>query len=41
MVASETEDKRATLPPATTRRICKEESPTVLKNADDIGVLMV
>ena len=36
-----TEDKRADLPPAQTWRIRKEESLTVLKNTDDIGVLMV
>ena len=41
LVASETEDKRADLPPADTWRIRKEESLTVLQNADDIGVLMV
>ena len=41
LVASETEDKRANLPPAETWRIRKEESLTDLKNTDDIGVLMV
>jgi myo-inositol-1(or 4)-monophosphatase len=41
LVASETEDKRADLPPAETWRIRKEESLAVLKNADDIAVLMV
>ena len=41
LVASETEDKRADLPPADTWRIRKEESLAVLKNTDDIGVLMV
>ncbi|MBR5277934.1 MAG: bifunctional (p)ppGpp synthetase/guanosine-3',5'-bis(diphosphate) 3'-pyrophosphohydrolase [Clostridia bacterium] len=41
LVASETEDKRADLPPAETWRIRKEESLLVLKNTDDIGVLMV
>ena len=41
LVASETEDKRADLPPASTWRIRKEESLMVLKNTDDIGVLMV
>ena len=41
LVASETEDKRADLPPASTWRIRKEESLGVLKNADDIAVLMV
>ena len=41
LVESETEDKRADLPPADTWRIRKEESLEVLKNTDDIGVLMV
>lgn len=41
LVASETEDKRADLPPASTWRIRKEESLNVLKNTDDIDVLMV
>ena len=41
LVASETEDKRADLPPAETWRIRKEESLNVLKNADDVAVLMV
>ena len=41
LVASETEDKRADLPPADTWRIRKEESLAVLKNTDDIAVLMV
>ena len=41
LVGSETEDKRADLPPADTWRIRKEESLEVLKNAEDIGVLMV
>ena len=41
LVASETEDKRADLPPADTWRIRKEESLDVLKNTDDMGVLMV
>ena len=41
LVASETEDKRADLPPSDTWRIRKEESLTVLKNTADIGVLMV
>ena len=41
LVESETEDKRADLPPAETWRIRKEESLAVLKNTDDIGVLMV
>ena len=41
LVGSETEDKRADLPPAETWRIRKEESLEVLKNTEDIGVLMV
>ena len=41
LVESETEDKRADLPPSDTWRIRKEESLSVLKNTEDIGVLMV
>ena len=41
LVESETEDKRADLPPTETWRIRKEESLSVLKNTDDIAVLMV
>ena len=41
LVESETEDKREELPPSATWRIRKEESLTVLKNTEDIGVLMV
>ena len=41
LVSSETEDKRADLPPTETWRIRKEESLAVLKNTNDIGVLMV
>ena len=41
LVESETEDKRADLPQSDTWRIRKEESLTVLKNAEDIAVLMV
>ena len=41
LVQSETEDKRADLPPEETWRIRKEESLAVLKDTDDIGVLMV
>ena len=41
LVQSETEDKRADLPPAATWRIRKEESLAVLKNTEDLGVLMV
>lgn len=41
LVECETEDKRADLPPSETWRIRKEESLEVLKNANDIAVLMV
>ena len=41
LVESETEDKRADLPPQATWRIRKEESLAVLENTDDIGVLKV
>ena len=41
LVQSETEDKRDNLPPAETWRIRKEESLAVLKNTEDLGVLMV
>ncbi|MBQ5770055.1 MAG: bifunctional (p)ppGpp synthetase/guanosine-3',5'-bis(diphosphate) 3'-pyrophosphohydrolase [Clostridia bacterium] len=41
LVASETENKRENLPPAATWRIRKEESLQVLKNTDDLSVLMV
>ena len=41
LVESETEDKRADLPPEATWRIRKEETLDVLKNADDISVLIV
>ena len=41
LVSAETEDKRADLPPAETWRIRKEESLTLLKNTNDMGVLMV
>ena len=41
LVSSETEDKRADLPPTETWRVRKEESLAVLKNTDDIGVLTV
>ena len=41
LVASETEDKRAALPPDVTWRIRKEESLNVLRQTDDIGVLML
>ena len=39
LVASETEDKRADLPPAETWRIRKEESLAVLESTDDLDVL--
>ena len=41
LVESETEDKRADLPPAQTWRIRKEESLAVLEKTEDVGVLMV
>ena len=41
LVQSETEDKRNHLPPEATWRIRKAESLEVLKNTEDIGVLMV
>ena len=41
LVESETEDKRADLPPEETWRVRKEESLAVLKNAKDLDVLMV
>ena len=41
LVASETEDKRSDLPPAETWRIRKEESLAVLRDTDDMDVLMV
>ena len=41
LVESETEDKRADLPPSDTWRIRKEESLEVLKKSDDIAVMMV
>ena len=41
LVESETEDKRADLPPEATWRIRKEESLNVLKKTDDLAVLMV
>ena len=41
LVESETEDKRADLPPAATWRIRKEESLAGLNNTDDIAVLIV
>ena len=41
LVESETEDKRADLPPASTWRIRKEESLRTLKNTNDIAVPMV
>ena len=41
LVASETEDKRADLPPAATWRVRKEETLAMLKAAEDIGVVMM
>ena len=41
LVQSETEDKRPDLPPSATWRIRKEESLALLKNTDDIDVLIV
>ena len=41
LVESETENKRADIPASETWRIRKQESLEVLKNADDIAVLMV
>ena len=41
LVESETEDKRADLPPEDTWRIRKEESLEVLSKTEDVGVLMV
>jgi myo-inositol-1(or 4)-monophosphatase len=41
LVGAETEDKRADLPPTDTWRIRKEESLEVLRNTDDMGVLIV
>ena len=41
LVAGETENKRADLPPDTTWRIRKEESLRVLRDTEDIAVLMV
>ena len=41
LVESETEDKRAELPPSETWRIRKEESLSVLRNTQDDGVLML
>ena len=41
LVASETEDKRADLPPSATWHIRTEESLAVLEATKDIGVLMV
>ena len=41
LVESETEDKRADLPPADTWRIRKEETLAILRSTEDIAVLMV
>ena len=41
LVSSETEDKRADLPPSDTWRIRKEESLEELKRTDDVDILML
>lgn len=41
LVGSETEDKRADLPPSDTWRIRKEETLAILRNTDDLDVLIV
>ena len=41
LVSSETENKREDLPPEETWRIRKEETLEILKNTEDIGVLMM
>ena len=41
LVSAETEDKREHMSPSDSWRIRKEESLEILKNTDDIGVLMV
>ena len=41
LVASETENKREDLPPSETWRIRKEETLEILRNTDDLGVLMM
>jgi len=41
LVESETEDKRADLPPESTWHVRKEESLAALKNTNDLDVLMV
>ena len=41
LVESETEDKRENLPPSESWKIRKEESLEILKNTDDMGILMV
>ena len=41
LVESETENKREDLPASATWRIRKEETLAVLKNTDDLGVVMV
>ena len=41
LVESETENKREDLPPAETWLIRKEETLAVLKNTDDMGILML
>ena len=41
LVASETENKRDDLPPEETWQIRKEETLEILKNTDDMGILML
>ena len=41
LVEAETEDKRAELPPSDTWRVRKEETLSVLRNTEDLGVLIV
>ena len=41
LVGAETEDKREHLPPEATWRVRKEESLEVLRNTDDLDVMMV
>ena len=41
LVSAETEDKREHLPPEATWRVRKEESLTVLRDTEDLAVLMV
>ena len=41
LVAAETENKRADLPPAATWRVRKEETLAILRDTQDMGVLMM